>query len=157
LGRVEPAIEALSHSIQLVPSYYDPRLQRGWLYFDMGKSAEAIDDFRQVQRLLREQHESGPANLLAARMLAWSLATLPLAEVRNGADAVKLATIVCESTQWKDSQSLRTLAAAYAESGDFEQAEKYQLRAVETAAVYEKESMQGELELYRSKMPYRTR
>jgi len=38
----------------------------------------------------------------------------------NGEKAIKLATKACEETEWKAAHIISTLAAAYAENGDFE-------------------------------------
>ncbi len=47
--------------------------------------------------------------------LAWLRSTSADAELRDGAQAVLLATKACELTDWKGYDALRTLAAASAE------------------------------------------
>ncbi|MDW8310503.1 MAG: tetratricopeptide repeat protein, partial [Verrucomicrobiales bacterium] len=54
--------------------------------------------------------------------LAWLRATHPDAGLRNGAEAVQLATRAVELTRTNDAEILDTLAAAWAEAGDFERA-----------------------------------
>ena len=54
--------------------------------------------------------------------LAWLLATNPDSQVRDGAEAVRLAEHACDLTQHKIPALLDTLAAAYAEAGDFPRA-----------------------------------
>jgi tetratricopeptide (TPR) repeat protein len=51
--------------------------------------------------------------------LAWILSTNPNGEFRNGTEAVKMARRACELTSHKDAVKLKTLAAAYAETGRF--------------------------------------
>jgi hypothetical protein len=58
--------------------------------------------------------------------LAWLLATHPQAELRSGPEAVELAERACTATHHKQPVFLGTLAAAYAEAGQFG-------KAVETA------------------------
>src|SRR5262249_33220854 len=49
--------------------------------------------------------------------LSWILATDPNPEVRNGAEAVRMAERACQLTEFKNARMLLTLAAAYAEAG----------------------------------------
>jgi protein O-mannosyl-transferase len=67
-----------------------------------------------------------PANLDAVNGLAWTYATDPDPALRNGAKAVQFATQCVDTSQRRFAYYLDTLAAAYAEAGDFP-------RAVETA------------------------
>ena len=54
--------------------------------------------------------------------LSWLLATYPDANSRDGAEAVRLAARACELTDRRVPALLATLAAAYAEAGDFPRA-----------------------------------
>ncbi len=73
-----------------------------------------------------------------------------------GKRAVAAATKACELTEWKAPLMLDTLAAAYAEAGDFERAVKWQTKANELYSD-PKEKTEGErrLKLYQAKQPYR--
>jgi tetratricopeptide (TPR) repeat protein len=51
--------------------------------------------------------------------LAWLFATYPESDVRNGAEAVRLAERACNLTDRRVAAFLATLAAAYGETGDF--------------------------------------
>jgi tetratricopeptide (TPR) repeat protein len=54
--------------------------------------------------------------------LAWILSTDARANFRNGPEAVKMAERACQLTEQKDPVKLKTLAAAYAETGRFAEA-----------------------------------
>ncbi len=101
---------------------------------------------------------NAPMELLLNNM-AWLMATHWKADLRNGAGAVRWATKACEMTHQDDADYVDTLAAAYAEAGNFDTAVEKQKQAIQmlgddvsdaTKAEYEKR-----LELYQAKKPYR--
>ncbi|MGP0064010.1 MAG: hypothetical protein ACLQGP_10490 [Isosphaeraceae bacterium] len=73
------------------------------------------------------------------RERAWILATCPDARIRDGKLAVAAATRAAELTNWKDWTVFPSLAAAYAEAGDFANAVRWEQRALEA----EQEFMKG--------------
>jgi hypothetical protein len=87
------------------------------------------------------------------------LATSPEDKLRDGPRAIKLATKACEVTEYKKPHILSTLAAAYAETGDFETARKWSGKAVELGTKDKEvdEQLQKELESYQQKKPWRER
>ncbi len=116
-----------------------------------GRGPEAQTFFRQAI------HES-PNDPHVYNEFAWYLATAKAAEIRNGTEAVRLASRACELTRWDDASSLDTLAAAYAETGDFAAATKWQLKALALAASDKADAtnLSRRLTLYKSHQPYRT-
>lgn len=74
----------------------------------------------------------------------------------NGERAIEAATQACEVTEWKIGDFIDTLAAAYAESGDFDAAVKWQSKAIElgNSGALAREAWQR-LELYRAHKPCR--
>lgn len=62
--------------------------------------------------------------------LVWLLATAPDASVRNGAEALKLASDVCVKNGWKKPTHIDTLAAAYAELDQWDQAITTEQKAI---------------------------
>jgi WD40 repeat protein/serine/threonine protein kinase len=157
-GQYEEAIKTLTKAHDLEPN--EPAIL-GVLsdtQYRAGKYEDAIKTLTEVlemeRRVRGEQKRPSSMN-----RLAWMQATCPAAEVRNGAEAVKNATRACELTQWKKAQYVNTLAAAYAEVGDFESAVKWQKEAIrllteEDPAEWPAE-FQERLRLYESGKPYR--
>ena len=79
---------------------------------DSGDAAAAVEQYRAALTL-------SPKWMMPANNLAWMLATHPDDEIRDGAEAVRLARIACEASDFKVPHFFGTLAAAQAESGDF--------------------------------------
>ena len=77
-------------------------------------------------RFLPPVRKLEPNSPEALQSLAWILATHPNASLRNGNEAVYLASRAQEITQSKSPEALDALAAALAEQGEFD-------RAVQTA------------------------
>ena len=62
----------------------------------------------------------------------------------------------CELTEWTEAGIIDTLAAAYAEIGDFASAIKWQNKAIELEFdAKDKAEFESRLELYQGKKPYR--
>lgn len=90
--------------------------------------------------------------------LAWVMATSPKDEVRDGKRAVELATKACELTEYKQAHILSTLAATYAETGNFEKAREWSKKAVELGKEEDSdqlEQLEKELESYKEDKPWR--
>ena len=80
-----------------------------------GKFDEALQEYREAVRLY-------PNDPMALNNLAWSLAANPRQELRNGKEAVQLASKAVELTGQQQPVFMGTLAAAYAEDGQFAKA-----------------------------------
>jgi Tfp pilus assembly protein PilF len=115
-------------------------------YLSIGKQAEAIADYEQALKLQPEN--SGILN-----NLAWVLATSPEDKLRNGKRALELAKAACDLTDYKEAHILSTLAAAYAEVGDFAKAVEWSKKAVELGK--DQPQLSKELESYRANKPWR--
>jgi tetratricopeptide (TPR) repeat protein len=87
--------------------------------------------------------------------LAWLQATCDDAQCRNGQSAIQYATRACELTEYKNAGYVDTLAAAYAEAGDFDNALTWEYGAIDLADASEKAEMQNRTNLYEAKLPYR--
>jgi serine/threonine protein kinase/tetratricopeptide (TPR) repeat protein len=88
-------------------------------------------------------------------MLAFLYATCPKTELRNGKKAKDLAEKACELTHYNSHGCLDSLAAAYAECGDFEKAIEYQKKAIELADDQAKKEYEKRLDAYKAKKPWR--
>jgi tetratricopeptide (TPR) repeat protein len=82
---------------------------------EAGKFAEAVQEDRETVRLY-------PNDPMALNNLAWDLAANPSQELRNGKEAVQLARRAVELTGQQQPVFMGTLAAAYAEDGQFARA-----------------------------------
>lgn len=101
----------------------------------------------------RKAAEQGDAH--GQIVLAWLLATCEDSSIRNGKEAVEFATKACMATP--DFQNLDTLAAAYAEAGDFDQAmatEKRALTAAKSTNTEDLPAARERLALYEAHQPY---
>jgi tetratricopeptide (TPR) repeat protein len=100
--------------------------------------------------------EADPEYPLSHITLARLLVVADRRELRDGKKAVELALKACELTEWKKPGYLDTLAAAYARTGDFEQAVKWQEKAIERMKSYDqsfRRGAEGRLRSYRNRKP----
>ncbi len=125
-GRPRKAIEALSQVIEEDENNNGALRFRADAALNIGDHAAAIADFERVLEVNADDE-----SLL--NNFAWVLATSPDDELRDGPRAVKLATKAAELTGHQTPHVLSTLAAAYAETGDFDSAKKWSQKAVELA------------------------
>lgn len=147
--RPRHAIELYDELVQEDAANWMALRGRGDARLSIGKHAEAIKDFERVLKL--DPENSGTLN-----NLAWVLATSPKDELRDGQRAIELAKKACELTEYKAAHILSTLASAYAETGDFENAKKWSKKAVEQGEGSDvREQLQKELESYRQGKPWR--
>ena len=145
----ERAISDFTECIRLTQSRsaYDHRAET---YFKAGDYAKAVADYEEGA-----QH-SGPVTV-AAKGLAWLLATCPNPAFRHGKHAVEEARDDCERTAWKNWNCMDTLAAASAEAGNFADAVKYEEQALAMKELPSESQVefQQRLALYEARKPYR--
>jgi Flp pilus assembly protein TadD len=148
------AIERFSDAITIDPKQSTALRSRADAYLSTGQHAEAAADYESALKL--KPDDDGILN-----NLAWVLATSPDDAVRNSKRAIELATKAAELTGYSKPHILSTLAASYAESGDFETAKKWSQKAVERGAEDAdtdddtRSQLKQELASYESKKPWR--
>ena len=151
-GKYELAISDFDRAIKLNPKYAKAYLNRGLAYSNKGDYELVIPDLDKAIQL-------NPSNAKACNNLAWILATHENAKLRDGVKAVHLAEQACELEDYKAASTLDTLAAAYAETKQFDQAVKTARRALQLARNAGEEELarkiQNHLESYRAKRAWR--
>ena len=108
------ALPYLRQALDLLPAA-DLRAQVAGAWAGQGKFPAAVQGYRAALALQPQSPE-------ILNNLAWLLATCPEADVRDGAEAVRLGERACELTRFKRTVMVGTLAAAYAEAGRFAEA-----------------------------------
>jgi tetratricopeptide (TPR) repeat protein len=143
--RYDDAIAHFEEALKLKPDYAETHTHLGSAHLAQRKPVEAIAEFEKTLAL-------APNSLYASNDLAWLLATCPDVSLRNGTRAVQLAEKANRVAGGDNASILRTLAAAYAQSGQI-------ARAIETAQQATKlagtdhslaAGLQKDIELYRS-------
>ena len=148
------SLDSASESARTRDLRFVARRTRADAYLSLGEHLKAIEDYKKAKGIRAK--DDGVLN-----NLAWVLSTSPKDGVRNAEQAVALAKEACEITQYKEPHILSTLAASYAEYGDFDSAKKYSTQAVEMAedAADPDEEMvkqlKAELESYNTEKPWR--
>jgi tetratricopeptide (TPR) repeat protein len=123
-------------------------MNEGNVAYLRGEFDKALAGFDECLRL--DQDHAGACN-----SKAWLLATCPEEKLRDGLEAIRLAKKACTLTQDKVAAYVDTLAAAYAEAGEFEEALTTQTRALELAAPQERAEFAMRLKLFQEKKKYR--
>jgi tetratricopeptide (TPR) repeat protein len=114
----------------------------------LGRKSEALNDFQNAIKLSK----SDPTCRAGA---AWLYATSTDPAIRNGANAVALATEAAKLSAWKDDTILDVLAAGYAEAGDFKSAQKWEEKAILLGSATDIPFYQHRLLNYQANKPWR--
>src|SRR5579872_388367 len=151
--QLDKAIEDYSAVVRLEPTSVFAYYRRGCLHRLKEQYDAALKDLSEVVRL-------DPLNPAAHGERAWIWATATDAKVRNGKLAVEAAARSCVLSDWKEPDFMEALAAAHAESGDFEEAVKIEAKAIElmrdgTSDADELSQAETRLDYYKSGKTYR--
>jgi tetratricopeptide (TPR) repeat protein len=142
------AISDLDKAIELNPNNPQYYGTRGYEYYKKGNFAKAIQDHEKHIRM-------EPKNANGYYNLARIYGTCMDARYRDGKKAVQNAKKACELNGWKDPVLLDTLAAAYAEAGDFKKAIEWQQKAMPASSPAVADLLRERMDLYKMGKPYR--
>jgi tetratricopeptide (TPR) repeat protein len=148
-GDFDKAIEDWNEGLRLNPKDATALAMRGFAHAKKGQYDGAVADYTNALQL-------DPTNHSACNGLGWLRATCPVAAVRNGKEAVKEATRACDLTGWTDWTRIDTLAAAFAETGQFKKAVEHQERAMGMSGPTRDDlrAMRQRLSLYQQRQSY---
>jgi Flp pilus assembly protein TadD len=150
-GSVDDAIIYYRKALQIKPDDAEACHNLGCALARKGSVDEAM---RQYQNALQIKPEYPDAQI----DLAWLLATASQASLRNGSKAVELAQWANRLTGGGNPTALYTLAAAYAEAGQFSDAVRNAQKAMDLAQAAGQQNLAAqigsELKLYEAGLPY---
>ena len=151
-GELEGAIQVCRIALLLRPSDADCQTTLAIALEEKGNPTEAIQHYQKALEL-------APKSISTLTNLAWLLATSQDASLRNGAKAIELATQADGLVGGTNTLVLRTLAAAYAENGEFTNAIGTARSAMQLARMHGEDSLTRDLDqqirLYQLGVPYR--
>jgi len=182
LANYAEALNDYGQAIRLKPDDYDAYVRRGHTHFQLRRFQEALADYGRAVELDADSAEAlinrGDAYLAlrqwreaatdyrqaiasdagsgrAYQSAAWLMATCPDDGYRNNQLALQAAEKAIELDGRTDFKCLDTLAAAYANAGDFDRAKQTIAAAIKIAPRDHVDLMRRRLELYQQNQPYR--
>ena len=165
-GKNEDARECFDAAIQADPKMWPAYHDRACMWLAQHKYQLAVNDFGAALRIkpgsvtsaiLRtsanfrlENYEASVAELehvlgifpslyetwMALTQRAWIRAICADPAFRNGQQAVADAKRACQLSHWKEASPIEALAAAVAETGDFDSAIRYESQAIEVRSLF---------------------
>ena len=123
---MDEAIPHFQKALQIKPDNAEACYNLGNALLQKGSVDEAIVHYQKARQIK-------PNYLEVQNNLAWVLAVAPQALLRNGRQAVELALQANQLAGGENPIILRTLAAAYAEAGQFPEAVETAQRALQLA------------------------
>jgi tetratricopeptide (TPR) repeat protein len=184
-GSREEAFEHLRQAIQINPAAVEGHYVLGKFLLEQSHADQALPEFQATVSIRqhfaageeglastyealgnnpaalvhwRKAHAIEPARVSAILGAAWLLATAPEASLRNGGEALSLAESANNLAPAEDPEVLDTLAAAFAENGEYTSAIASETRALHLATARGDAKMasavRNRLLLYNAKKPF---
>lgn len=151
-GRVADALVHYRKLLELQPDNMEVHNIVGTVLVQQGRVAEGVEEWQKVLAV-------EPDNGNAMTNLAWVFATSPDGSLRDGAKAVQLASEALRISGRRIPIIFRTLAAAYAENGQFSEAIQIAQQGIELANSQGNSGLatelQGNIALYQERQPLR--
>src|SRR6266404_2373755 len=151
-GKVTDALIHYRKLLELQPDNIEVHNIVGTVLIQQGRIREGVEEWQKVLAIQ-------PANGNAISNLAWVFATSPDDSLRDGAKALQLAQEALRLSARRIPIIFRTLAAAYAESGDFSKAIETAQQGLELANSQGNSALatdlQGNIALYQEQRPLR--
>ena len=152
-GQIDAAIADWEKTLLIQPNDADAHTCLGNALLRQGSLKEAIDQYQMAVALAPDDPHS-------RNNIAWILATSSDGSIRDGAKAVGFAQQAAALSGGREPQFLRTLGAAYAETGRFTEAVAAARQAAAIASMQGKQGLAKNLEkdlmFYRANLPLRT-
>ena len=154
-GLVDAAVVQYRKALEIQPDNAEYHNKLGYALLRKGLMDEATTHLQKALEI-RPDHPSAAHNLA---QVAWILATGPEASVQNGAKAIELAEEVQRLSGGEDPMINMTLAAGYAEAGQFpkalETAQRAQKLAADQNQVRLVDAIRGQIKCYQAGIPFR--
>jgi tetratricopeptide (TPR) repeat protein len=149
IGELDIALADCARAESLAPKSPLPFLIRGQANLYGARHAEALKSLRQCLALDDD-------NAMAHYCVAYILAAAPENGLRDGKLAITHANRACTLTKWSDAKSIASLAAAYAETGNYDRALQAVSHAMNVAGQdHDQHQLWEWLELFESRQPAR--
>jgi tetratricopeptide (TPR) repeat protein len=151
LKRYEKALVDFTEVIRLKPQDSLAYNNRGECYYYLRQYDRALSDHLQATRL-------NPSDPGGYARRAWIMSTCSDPKYRDGRKAMELARKACGMVKPEDGFFFNVLAAALAETGDFDGAVEWQEKALRTPTQDvgpTRQEYEAQLVLYKQRKPYR--
>jgi tetratricopeptide (TPR) repeat protein len=146
----DKAIAEFTTLLDQNPTYFFALYNRSEAYLRSKQFDKALKD---IELALKNEARVPALHMNLARVLA----TAPDAKLRDGKRALEAVKKAVAMIKYRDGRFLDTLAAAYAEAGDFDKAVETQQKAIDDRDLMKDDGdgARKRLQLYREKKPFR--